>query len=396
MMFGRYARVVGNVDGAGTAVGASDTLDGAANSGDVVVGRWKRELYWIVPLAMCVVGVTIALLANLRWGADVAAVLALPIGVLSMLFPMLLERGFFDWLPKGPGLGSIQSNRFKRAVSAAMVALLAGGLALYAFNREPDPFEFMQGTIKVGYYANERYPGWNVGENNERRGFDVELVRALQDYFDYSFEVQWVPLDSLDDRVAALTGEWGHGESVQLVVSNFSMTRKRRASIDFAGPYFVDSVGFLSHYPATRLADIPPGKVCVPAGATANETLTTLGWDPTSDVLERCLQKFKDSRDETLAVSTDLAILQAVARDRDVSEVAPIEIGREAYGIGLPNNRPRLCAELNRAIETFLDRGWDRAFDENLGSLGLRKNSRKPDRVDQCQPPVSWWPFGTG
>jgi len=365
---------------------------------------WKAELVWILPLIVAVLGITIFLMANLKWGANFAAVLALPIEVAAVLMPLLIDRGLFKRATSSRELRRLGRLRWVAMFIAG--ALLISGGAFYFTQREPDPFEFLSGTVRIGYLDTDRYPGWNTGDDNTTRtGFDVAVVRAIQSHFSGSkgFNVEWVPLKERNDRVDALRGKWGDQrdqEPVKLVVSNLSITPQRQHVIDFAGPYFVDTVGFLTHQKNDRLADLTPGKVCVPKGATAAEKLTDAEWEPTErDSLERCIYEFFTNRDPRFAVSTDLAILQSSLSEMGVSgasvpwTISDFGLGVEKYGVGIPDNSPKLCAEINKALQDFLDSQWEDTFASELGSLGLRAGHRMPGKLAECERGGSWWPF---
>jgi glutamate transport system substrate-binding protein len=229
------------------------------------------------------------------------------------------------------------------------------------------------------------------------------VARALLDYFPDMKSIQWVPLNVLGDRLDALDGTWGKDnlEPVKLVISNFSVTEGRRRRIDFAGPYFNDAEGFATHdKKATGLHDIR--KACVPAGSTAEERLRKLGIEPVVEsTVQACFQRFFQNRDPALSVSTDLSIVQAyVAAQPPATRVeAPkfVVAGTEQYGIGLPNNSPKLCAKVNEALDRYLDLGWQSDFDDTLHRLGVQaatvaspRIDRNPQHTDPCEPAAPW------
>ncbi|GGK28727.1 ABC transporter substrate-binding protein [Pilimelia terevasa] len=258
-------------------------------------------------------------------------------------------------------------------------ALLTGCAAKSApADTEADPRQFLSGTVRVGVSGDE-YPGWNRVINGRRFGFDIAVVEALASYF--HFTPQYVEV-SIPDRMNKLVA----GE-VQLVVSNFSMTTEREKDVDFAGPYFVDAQSFFHWTDATDLLQIPPSQICTPNGTTAADRLLQLGWRPRLEQsLSACMNKFLTSRDKKMFVSTDASILAAFARGHGMLPPKPIPIGGiEQYGVGLPNNRPKLCAEVNKALELFLANEWQTAFGTYLqDSVDIA--AKRPGALRPCDP----------
>lgn len=349
-------------------------------TGVAPVRFFREELYWLLPIIIATFAVTSWLLLNPRWGADIAAIIVIPINVAAVLTPLLFgysARGgdLLNWRRSG-------SRKLKVAIAFTMIALIFSS-TVYWLTREPNPREYLSGTVRIGVTA-EDYPGWNASENNKRKGFDVALAESLAEYF--GFTPEYVPI-SRKDRIEDLaTGK----DDIKLVIDNFSITPEREGQIDFAGPYFVDSQGFFTWNSAGNLEDIPPGKVCVPSDTTAQDRLVKYyGWQPTPEPsLAKCVERLLDRNDPTLAVSTDSAILQAYAQRRGIQAPAPIQLGLEKYGVGIPNNRPRLCEEVNKAIEDFILYKWDSAFRENL--QGLSPDNRRPVSIPECKSPAFW------
>jgi glutamate transport system substrate-binding protein len=324
----------------------------------------------------------------------VAAILTIPIEAAGVIVSVLIAKGMSLAAPTAP--------RRRRTIAAAICVsiVVATGLA-YLGEREPDPFDFLSGDVRIGY-VDPGYPGWNEGASQSRTGFDVDVARALLDYFPDMTSIQWVKLSSLDDRMDALTGRWGPDrvDPVKLVISNFSITESRKRRIDFAGPYFNDAEGFASHNKAAAsLPDVK--KACVPAGSTAAGRLVKLQIIPvTETTVQACFQRFFRGDDLDLTVSTDLSIVQAyvAALPPDKRGEVPkfVTIGTEQYGIGLPNNSPKLCAKVNEALARFIQLGWQTTFDDTLGRLGVReivagpRIDHNPGMTDPCEPAAPW------
>jgi len=355
----------------------------------------RDELHWLVPILIALAGLVAFLLFNQSWGANVAGILTLPVEALGVVISILIAKGVRGAKPTA----SPRQRRIVAAtISAAIVAVSAG---VYLGKREPDPFDFLSGDVRIGY-VEPGYPGWNEGAGSSRTGFDVAVARALLDYFPDMKSIQWVRLSTLDERIEALEGRWSKEdlEPVKLVIANFSITEGRKRRIDFAGPYFNDAEGFATHRKEpSSLPDVK--KACVPAGSTAEERLQKLQIVPVIETtVQGCFQRFFRNDDPELTVSTDLSIVQAyvaaLPADKRVAVPQFVTIGTEQYGVGLPNNSPKLCAKVNEALNRYMELGWRTDFEDTLGKLGVEatvQNPRidhNPQRTDPCESAAPW------
>src|SRR3954454_12796817 len=166
----------------------------------------RDELYWLRPVVVALIGLVAFLLFNQSWGANVAGILTLPVEAAGVVMSILIARGVWG---RGRGGGVGRPRRRRRALAAGtavVIAVVCGGISLG--EREPDPFDFLAGDVRIGY-VDPGYPGWNEGTSSSRSGFDVAVGRALLDYFPDMKSIQWVPLTTLDERLDSLQGPWG-------------------------------------------------------------------------------------------------------------------------------------------------------------------------------------------
>ncbi|GGJ82422.1 hypothetical protein GCM10010123_10120 [Pilimelia anulata] len=358
----------------------------------------RDEIFWLVPITLTLLGMVIFLFLNRGIGPDIAAILTLPVEAAGVIVAILGARGVSlardPRRPRAPG-------RKRWWVAAVLSVLLAGlSVVVYRKHREPDPYAYLSGTIRIGY-VEPGYPGWSTGANTGGQGFDLSVANAILDYFPRATGIEWVPLDSLEHRLEALEGPWGPSRlaPVHLVINNLSITEARRQRIDFAGPYYRDEEGFATPDRTARsIHDIR--KVCVPKGSTSEDRLKKLGIRVVVDIsVQACFQRFFSGQEAGLSVSTDISILQAYVaaqpaeKRREVPHFVPV--GGEQYGIGLPNNRPKLCERVNEALQKFLDINWGIEFDQTLGRLGVNRTlsgggSRQPTELAPCEPAGSW------
>jgi ABC-type amino acid transport substrate-binding protein len=355
----------------------------------------RHELFWLVPVGLTTLGATLFMLLNWQRGATAAAILTVPVEVVGIVVATLSHRGLLK--PRALQALRVPAGRRRTSQTAVILVavMLAGTLTVWWFDHEPSPPSYLSGDVRIGY-AGSRYLGWHTEKNGTDIGFDADVARAIQDHFRFR-SIVWVDLGTLDNRVAALNGRWRDAKGnlqdpVKLVISNFSMTPDKARDIDFAGPYFIDSEGFLSHVDAKTIADIPPGDVCVLTGSTSADRLRGYGWNPVErPSVAKCIEEYKNN--VVTAVSADRSTLAGFAASLP-KQLPPIDlqIGTEKYGVGLPNNSPKLCAEISGVLNDFIAYQWEKSFATNLKPLGLPPADYiRPHPVEPCQPPAPWY-----
>jgi len=338
-----------------------------------------EEYAWLVPVLVGTTALTLLIFLEPSWGANAAGALSFPVGVLAIVVSVLIDRGYFRRL-RLPGAFLLWQ---RRAVAASTAVLLVLGLIWWVLKREQDPFDYLSGKVLIGY-TDANYPGWHTRPNglpNADYGFDVALVTALKKKF-YRADFEWRKVSGLNGREMALTtGE----PEVKLVISNFSITPERQQTIDFAGPYYQDVQGLLSRT-GNPVPSANENVLCGVSASTGSATIEGLGWRMESQPsLDQCITDYVNGK--YAGVSTDMSILQAYRKERSVpGKVVDLRvIGTEQYGIGIPNNRPRLCRALNEAIEDFLADSWNGAFDTFLAPAGVRVANKKPQHTTDCE-----------
>lgn len=267
---------------------------------------------------------------------------------------------------------------------------------LYLPNRLPD----LAYEVRVG--VSGLHPGWskrNEGESiGSATGFDMELVTFLKRRFDgHKWIVTQVSPAEREKKI--VTGE------IQLVIANYSMEGTavaygalglpRRAIIDFAGPYFLDTSGIMRHPLKLRAGTkVPTEKLCVARGTTAEDYIKQTGSSNQRKTQlkeqQDCFDRLIDPADSTVvATVTDNMILKARARSMGIqASVLPQPdrdglVRYEKYGIGIPNRHPKLCDALNIAVGEFIaskgdEPNWDSAWERHLAELEERPESHRP------------------
>jgi glutamate transport system substrate-binding protein len=273
-----------------------------------------------------------------------------------------------------------QIERWAAALLLASAALVAG---CGKSTSEEDPAKYLTGIVSIG--VNTDLPGWSEYSNGVWDGFDI----ALGDWLgrEIGFQPQYVPATT-NARVSRLT----EPTAIKLVIADFSITDDRRKQIDFVGPYVTDSQGImtLADSKITKREDIQNKTICTAQGSTTQTRLFDMNIQSAPEnSLQRCVERLR--RHEIDAVSSDRVILEGVvAHDpgHDLRVVPNIRVGSERYGIGLRNNRPKLCEFLKAKLAKFIDEQWDHLFRDKLP--GVSPADRKPNslELDPCEQPA--------
>ncbi len=338
----------------------------------------RNQLSWLVPVTIATIGITVLLMMNIEWGASIATIIVLPINVAAAVIPILIAVGVRGG--QGKYWTARRRRRWRATTAFSVAALLVTG-AVYVLSVEEDPRDYLAGPINIGVRF-EQYPGWYVDQGGTRRGFEVDLITALADEFDFD----WTPVPlTRAERITALDGS----RDIAFVVANFSIDAKREEAIDFAGPYFQDSQGVYGRVDIASALEIPRGKkTCSPEATSALAKLTELEVDPQSaKTLIECFRMYNDGVVD--AVSTDALVLESyIAANANAIDGHSVSrkiytMNSERYGIGIPNGRPRLCQELNKVIQDFLNARWTTSYETNFPDTDLA--DRNPKTVSECK-----------
>lgn len=234
-------------------------------------------------------------------------------------------------------------------------------------------FDTMQDRGKVVIGVKEDQPGLGYYDNvtQERSGFDVNIARwiAASLGFDES-QIQYKAVASANREQAIMNGD------VDYYVGTYSITDKRKADIDFAGPYFITGQGLLVRQGDTdyqTLEELAGKRVCSATGSTPiqniKENFPEIDTEE-FDLYSACVENLINGQVD--AVTTDQAILIGyAAQDSENLMVTSGDLlTEERYGIGLTKGDDALRAHIN---DLFTNGGsvWQAIFDQDLGSSGI-------------------------
>ena len=227
-----------------------------------------------------------------------------------------------------------------------------------------------RGSVIVGVKEDQPGLGYLDATTGERSGFDVDIARWIAASLGYDEDkIEFKAIASANREQAIVNGD------VDYYVGTYSITDKRKAQIDFAGPYFVTGQGLLvrSDSDITSEKDLGPDtKVCSATGSTPIQNIKeNFPGVPTEefDLYSACVDALISGTVDV--VTTDQAILIGYAAQYpDEVKVVGEPFSEERYGVGLTKGDDVFRAHINTL---FTDGGtiWQGIFDKNLGQSGI-------------------------
>lgn len=259
--------------------------------------------------------------------------------------------------------------------------------------------EFRPEKLRIGVYTWQPPMGYVDGRTSA--GFDIDVARYIARNLGYDGDdkIEWVPLSNVADRIKIL-----QQDRVDMVVASFSITPKRLAVINMAGPYLVTEQSVLIPTAMKgRIATIqdlknPEHAVCTSTGSTSEALFTERKIPHTS--LNSDLDCFRGlQKGKFQAISTDRTVLSGfVARQPTKLTLLDMKLatannpGTERLGIGIAKGNPAL----RDVVDYFLNRSyqdqrrgrpteWEKAYRQHLAQFGPATQPRPdvvPDLVD--------------
>jgi ABC-type amino acid transport substrate-binding protein len=239
-----------------------------------------------------------------------------------------------------------------------------------------DPKTYFGDTLTIG--VNGHLNGFSLG--NER-GLDVSLAHYIAHHYGYDDDaLEIVPVDQ-DKRAQDLTSG-----RLDMVISNYTMTRDRADEMDFAGPYYLDTTGLWRNLDKDFGAEATS---CVVGNTTGQEQEASHDSSgriiPTTvePVLDACIGRFLNPHDPLQYIATDWSIIRLAAPGArlgeeggytpadwvgkpDVAYKPGVEIRDpgppppdrrhelQPYGVAIRNQLPTVCQDLTHVLDQFL------------------------------------------
>ncbi|MER6602069.1 serine/threonine-protein kinase [Streptomyces parvus] len=253
-------------------------------------------------------------------------------------------------------------------------------------------------TLEIG--VKDDQPGLSKFDRKTRtyRGYDIDLAYAIAESMGYGKgEVAFTTV-ATDYRSTALKTK-----QVDLVIASYSITDDRKTagpdgySVDFAGPYYEASRGFLvreksAKYTINDSSDLRDlgVEVCTARESTYEKALPKQGFTMAKsqpNTYQDCLDKLLDPKSDVYAVASDDIILAGYveANPGKVRRLENIQ-GAEGYGVAMRPKSPILKGEVCSALRTILaGRVWEDMYKENLSGLVGDKNPPGRPELTECE-----------
>lgn len=253
-------------------------------------------------------------------------------------------------------------------------------------------------TLKIG--VKDDQPGLSIFDKKSRtyKGYDIDLAYAVAESMGYGKgEVAFTTV-ATDYRSTALKTK-----QVDLVIASYSITDDRKTaapggySVDFAGPYYEASRGFLvreksAKYTINDSSDLRDlgVEVCTARESTYEKALPKQGFTMAKsqpNTYQDCLDKLLDPKSDVYAVASDDIILAGYveANPGKVRRLENIQ-GAEGYGVAMRPKTPVLKGEVCSALRTILDsRVWEDMYKENLSGLVGNENPPGLPDLTECE-----------
>lgn len=302
----------------------------------------------------------------------------------------------------------------KAGVLALCVALLGAGWIALSADDEPDGKENTgagsgQGSkkerwkdthpmLKIG--VKDDQPGLSKYDKKTKKysGYDIDLAYEIARRMGYERDEVDFTTVATDYRSTALKVKL-----VDLVIASYSITEERKTappteySVDFAGPYYEASRGFLvreksSRYTIRDTSDLQTlqVEVCTARDSTYEKWLPEAGFKLVKsppNTYQDCLDKLLDRTSDIYAVATDDVILAGYVKENP-GKVRQLENvgGAEGYGVGMRPKSPLLKSEVCATLKGILaGRVWEDLYTKHLSPLTGRANPPGLPDLTECK-----------
>jgi glutamate transport system substrate-binding protein len=225
------------------------------------------------------------------------------------------------------------------------------------------------GKVVVGVKQDQPNLGYKDPATDKYSGFDIEIAKWVAADLGISEDkIEFKTIPSANRENAIKNGD------IDYYVGTYSITDKRKQSVDFAGPYFITGQSLLVRKDESAIAsdkDLKGKTVCSATGSTPIQRIrdnypgvNTKEFDTYSQCVEALKSKQVD------AVTTDQAILLGyAAAEPDALKVVGEPFSTEKYGIGLKKGDTVLRKEINKML-TEGGSVWTKLYDGTLGKSG--------------------------
>lgn len=220
-------------------------------------------------------------------------------------------------------------------------------------------------------------PGVGFKQGNEYSGFDVDVARYVAKQLGYSEkQIIWKEAPSAQREALLQNGD------VDFIVASYSITKDRKAVVDFAGPYFVAGQDLLVRSDDTTIKsaeDLNGKNLCTVSGSTSAQVIKD-NFAKSVQIMElsgyaECVTALISGTVD--AVTTDDIILAGLAHAKGggLLKVLGHPFTKETYGIGVKKGSTQLITKINEALKKMVDDGsWNAALKKETGGTGYTPN----------------------
>lgn len=207
-------------------------------------------------------------------------------------------------------------------------------------------------------------------------GFDVDVATYVAKELGYKPEqIEFKQAVSAERENLISNGD------VKLVVASYTINDKRKAKVDFAGPYFLAHQDLLvraDETSITKAEDLNKKKLCSVTGSTSAQNVKTK-LAPEADLQQlggysECLSGLENKAVD--ALTTDNSILAGYAaqdKNKGKFKLVGLNLSNEPYGIGLKKGDTELQTKVNAALKKMVSDGsWEKAVQANFGPANYK------------------------
>ena len=218
-----------------------------------------------------------------------------------------------------------------------------------------------RGALRVGVDQNTLFFGYRNPANNELQGFDIDVAKMIaQAIFGDPSRIDYVVV-STSQRMPAVAGDpAGQNIKVDMVASLVTMTCARLTDPEhpvlFSSQYFDAAQGLLirssSHGDINGPVDLAGKRVCATRGSTSSSNMRKL--QPNVRMVEvgnrtECLVLLQDGRVD--AITADNTILYGFKRQDRTTEILPVQLSDEPYGLAINTSHPDFVRFVNAVLQ---------------------------------------------
>ncbi|GLF99697.1 glutamate ABC transporter substrate-binding protein [Streptomyces yaizuensis] len=228
------------------------------------------------------------------------------------------------------------------------------------------------GKITIGIKFDQPGVGLKTADG-EYTGFDVDVATYVAKELGYDAKnIEWKQAPSANRETLIRNGD------VKFVAASYTINDKRKAEVDFAGPYFLAHQDLLVRADddagIKKVEDLNSKKLCSVTGSTSAQNVKDK-LAPKADLqpfggYSECLTGLENKAVD--ALTTDDSILAGYAAQKEHQgkfKLVGLKMSDEPYGIGLKKGDKELRDKINKALEKMKkDGSWDKFVKKNFGA----------------------------